>query len=522
MLSVPQSLADIVRYWSRYRPTAVAIHFQGRDITWAEFDGKTDQIANGLLKAGLRHREAVGILMRNRPEFLEAVIGTLKAGGFVTPLNIRFTAAEHDYPLADAGVRFVISEPHFGDVLDQVLESNPHITAYLTEPRHGYRTVDGDLLPAGQAPLIDLTWDDTAFLFYTSGTTGTPKGVEVTHGTARASALALALADGVTWRDRTLVAIPLAFTGGMNTWIRESLVCGSTTILTQDYDAESVLELVARQRVTVWASVPVIFEQILNSPNFARRNLSSLWLVRAAGATITHNLLKGWQERGISLSQGYGLTECSGGYLCILNPDEAERKLGSAGRPILHTEVFIADEDDQPLEPGEGGQVLARGPSIMKGYWHQPQATAETLKGGWLHTGDIATMDEEGFIRLIDRKKDMVISGGLNVYPAEIERVLAGLPGLEELAVIGVPDPRWGEVPALVVADSSRVDMSGLRSMCTTQLADYKRPKYVISHDGPLPRTMSGKIQKNELRTRYIEVPATALLLKEPSARTNS
>ncbi|MGW4337506.1 class I adenylate-forming enzyme family protein [Rhodococcus koreensis] len=515
-----QNLAGLVRYWAAYRPDHIAVHFEGHDISWRELDARSTALARGYVRAGVRPGDGVGILMGNRPEFVEATIASWKAGAFVVPLNIRWTASELGHPLDDSGVRLVVTETRFADALAQAVATRPELTVLTTDPTGDWPTFE-QCRESGP-DLDEPVCDDMAFLFYTSGTTGFPKGVQITHGNAIASALAVALADGVTWRDRTLVAIPMAFTGGMNTYVREVLICGATLVLAREFDPEHVMRLASEQRATVWSSVPVIFEQVLQHPDFGKLDMSSLWLCRAAGATVSQGLLSGWQERGIMLAQGYGLTECSGGYLAMLNPADGARKLGFAGRPILHTEIRVVDEHDCELPHGEAGQIIARGPSIMTSYWNQPEATAKALAGGWLHTGDIGLMDEEGYVRIIDRKKDMLISGGLNVYPAEIERTLSALPGLEEFAVIGVDDERWGEVPALVVADATAVDLTALRQVCQTELADYKRPRYLIANAGPLPRTLSGKIQKNELRERFSEIPAGAFDLKAGSPVASS
>ena len=515
-----QNLAGLVRYWAAYRPDHVAVHFEGREVTWRELDARSTALARGIVTSGVRPGDGIGILMGNRLEFIEATIAAWKARAFVVPLNIRWTASELSHPLDDAEIRLVVTEQRFADVLAQAMSPGREIAVVSADSAEDWPTLDR-ICASGPA-LEEPGSDDLAFLFYTSGTTGFPKGVPITHGNAIASALAVALADGVTWRDRTLVAIPMAFTGGMNTYVREALICGATLVLARVFDPEHVMRLASQQRATVWSSVPVIFEQVLHHPDFGKLDLSSLWLCRAAGATVTQGLLRGWQERGVMLAQGYGLTECSGGYLAILNPADGARKLGFAGRPILHTEIRVVDEHDCELPHGEPGQIIARGPSIMKSYWKQPEETARALAGGWLHTGDVGMMDEEGYVRIVDRKKDMLISGGLNVYPAEIERALATLTGLEESAVIGVSDERWGEVPALVVTDAAAVDLAALGEVCRTELADYKRPRYLIDNSGPLPRTLSGKIQKNELRERYPEVPAGALDLQAGSPIVSS
>jgi fatty-acyl-CoA synthase len=226
------------------------------------------------------------------------------------------------------------------------------------------------------------------------------------------------------------------------------------------------------------------------------------------------HLLKTWQARGVRLTQGYGQTESAGTFITLLFPEDAERKIGFAGQAMPQVQIQIVDADDNPLPPNAAGEILVRSPAMMSGYLNQPAQTAAAFKNGWLHTGDIGLLDEEGYLKIVDRAKDMLISGGLNVYPAEIEKTLGGVPGLAEFAVIGVPDERWGEVPMVVVPHVEAVDLAMLRARCKTELADYKRPKYIAGYGSTMPRTYSGKITKAILREIYPAVPADAVLLK--------
>jgi fatty-acyl-CoA synthase len=280
------------------------------------------------------------------------------------------------------------------------------------------------------------------------------------------------------------------------------------------FDPPRVLELLQTEKITACSAVPVMWERMLELPGFATADLSALRAGVAGGATMPIEVIKAWQGRGVGMRQGYGQTEFAGGYATFLYEDEAAERVGFVGRPLLNTRVRVVDDADRDVPIGRPGQILLRGPSVMTGYWNKPTETAEALAGGWLHTGDVGVLDDDGYLRLVDRARDVLISGGFNVYPAELETVLAGLPGLEECAVIGVPDQRWGEVPMVVVPSLDRVDVDLLCATVRERLADYRRPRWLAAHDGPLPRTLGGKILKRELREFYPEVPAGAVDLR--------
>jgi fatty-acyl-CoA synthase len=325
-------------------------------------------------------------------------------------------------------------------------------------------------------------------------------------------------ARGITWRDTLFIPIPLAFAGGMCYFIREGLLIGATTVLAADPDPGRLLELVEAERVNTWGSVAAIFQMMMDHENFERTDLSSLRFVVAGGGPIPIEMLRVWQQRGVHVAQGYGCTEASGECVTLLFPDEVADRIWSAGRPLANRDLRVVDDDGQPAATNEAGTILISGPMLMKGYLNQPEETAALLKDGWFNTGDMGSLDEEGYLTVLGRKKDMFISGGLNVYPAEIELTLTGaLPGLEEVAVIGMASQRWGEVPLLVVPDIARIDLARLWELSSTHLADYKRPRYAVSHGGALPRNMNGKLVKMPLREMYqsgskeiIELPRTS------------
>lgn len=512
--------SDLLRFWARRRPDALAVRFAEREYTWAGLDRATDELAAGLHRAGLRPGDVLGILMTNRIQFVEALHAAFRVGAVVELLNIRSTPSEMEHPVRDARARMVVTEPALVPLLSRVRATMPDLTVLTTEPVEGCTPLD-DLRVFGERPPERRTDpEETALLAYTSGTTGVPKGAMLPHRAIIANATARAVADALTWQDRVLIIIPMAFTGGTSSYLRESVTTGAPAIVQGTFDPPRVLELLEDERITVCSAVPVVWEGVLALPGLADADLSALRAGIGAGAPMPLEVIRAWQRLGVGMRQGYGQTEFAGGYATLLYEDEAADHVGSVGRVVMHHELRVVDAEDADVPVGEPGQVLLRGASVMTGYWGRPEATAETLAGGWLHTGDIGRLDDDGFLTLVDRAKDMLISGGLNVYPAEIETVLAGRPGLEECAVVGVPHPRWGEVPMLVVPDLSQVDVDELGAHVSTVLADYRRPKWIVGTGAPLPRTLGGKLLKREIRASYPEVPPEAVPLSRPRSAT--
>lgn len=510
-----ETLHGSLRYWAIRWPDRLAVRCGSRDLSWRELDASSDRIAAGLHAAGVRKGDRVGILMHNRIEFIETLFGVLKIGAALTLLNVRFTPREMIYPVIDAGLAVVITEPALADILGDATRELPVLKVFTTEPVDGCDTLAGLRGHGDSAPAVDVDSADIALVCYTSGTTGVPKGAMISHGNIRASGLARLIASGMTHRERLLVSLPLAYTGGMCNYLREALISGATTIIESSFDAERLMQVIEDEKISAWSVVPMLQERMMMHPRFGTADLSSLRHVVAAGAAVSPHLLQSWHRAGVPLTQGYGLTEASGGFVTILFADEAEHKLGSAGRAVMHTGLKILSGDRQPLSVGQTGDIWIAGPTVMQGYLNKPEETAEIRSGAWLQTGDMGLVDADGYLTMVDRSKDMLISGGLNVYPAELERVLADVPGLEEFAVIGIADERWGEVPMIVAHGSGALDLQMLRDRCRTELADYKRPRYLVHYGKPLPRTYSGKILKRQIRGEIAQLPADAVDLKQ-------
>jgi fatty-acyl-CoA synthase len=290
---------------------------------------------------------------------------------------------------------------------------------------------------------------------------------------------------------------------------------GARLVLEPAFDPDRALALFEQERVTALFAVPQIYQSLIQHPAWPAADLGSWRIASSGGAPVPESLLRTIQARGVPMLQGYSLTEASAA-ATVLPAREALTRIGSAGLPVVHSDAAVLREDGSPCAPEEVGEIVVRGPQVMTGYWNNPAATAETLRDGWLHTGDLGTLDADGYLKVVDRAKDMLISGGLNVYPAEIERLLTGLPGVAELTVIGVPHERWGETPMLVAClqEGAALSADAVLSACRGRLADYKHPRFLLLRNAPLPRSMSGKVLKRQLRGEYSVLPSTVISLE--------
>jgi fatty-acyl-CoA synthase len=493
------NLADIGSHWARWSPDAVAIRFAGRSITWAELDERSSIVAANLAGRGLRAGDRIALLALNCPEWIEVTIAAWKLAAIIVPLNVRFTAREVAFVVNDAGASVVVT--------DSALVAG---CAELDAAVIVLRADDVAAMTAAASTRSAMkTSDETAaFLCYTSGTTGDPKGAILTHGSWNVASQGWAQAIELTRADRVALPFPLAFTGGLAVFLF-TYWAGARLVLEPTADVDRLIALFEEERVTALLAVPIIHQQVADHPRFATADLSSWRIASSGGAPVPVPLIERIQARGIPMFQGFSLTEASAA-ASILPGHDAIRKVGSAGLAVVHGSIGIVDDEGRPVPAGVVGEITVGGPQIMQGYWNLPAESAVALANGVLHTGDLGYLDDDGYLFVVDRKKDMLISGGLNVYPAEIERALAGLAGIVEVAVIGVPDPRWGETPVVVAwTNGAPLTPSSVLERCQ-QLADYKIPRYLVVSDEPLPRNMSGKILKRELKARFADLASTA------------
>lgn len=491
--------------WIRDRrtvtPHRVAIDFLDQSTTYLELDRRSDALAAEFQQRwGLRRGDRVAVLADNHPDYATVLFACAKLGLILTPLNWRLTAAELAYQVDDAEVALLV---HGASRRRQAEEAIASATG--SPPLRPLEEAASEAEPAAGPGPGD---DDPLLLVYTSGTTGRPKGALLTHANCFWTNLALDRIIDVTTFDVVLQVLPQFHVGGWNVQPLLALWKGATVVLEPAFNPGRALELIERKRVTTMMGVPATYLFMAEHPRFSDADLSSLRMAVVGGAPMPEGLIRTWHRRGVQLVQGYGLTEAAPNVLG-LPPEDVTRKVGYAGKPYPHVTVALRRLDagelvDELVEgPGEG-ELLVSGPSVFPGYWRNPEATAETLRRGWLHTGDVAERDPEGFYRIKDRTKDMYISGGENVYPAEVESVLHDHPEVVEAAVLGVPDSRWGEVglAVVVVREGSAVTDDELLAFCREQLAPFKVPRHIRRIDA-LPRSGMNKVLKTELRQRF-------------------
>ena len=494
-----QGIGSWPRRRARKTPDRVAVVHDGAALTFRELDNRVTRLA-GVLRddLGVSRGDRVGYLGPNHPAFLETLFAVSALGAVFVPLNTRLTASEYGYMLADCGVTLLVAGQEHG---------------------HVGRTVTGDLgidlLPLGdgyEAALAGAAGrpvgtrvglDDPCIVMYTSGTTGSPKGATLSHGNVAWNCYNVLVDMDLAADEVTLVTAPMFHVAALNMTCLPTLLKGGRVILEPRFDPERVLDLIERDRVTYLFGVPTMYAAVASSPRWADADLSSLRILLCGGAPVPDDLTQAYLDRGLSFIQGYGMTEATAGVLC-LDKEMSQRKAGSAGVPHFFTDVRVVGPDLTEVGPGERGEVVIAGPNVSAGYWGRPDATAESFTDGWLRSGDVALIDDEGYAFIVDRVKDMFISGGENVYPAEVENVLYDHPGVAECAVLGVPDEQWGEVgTALVVLQpGARPDSGELLAFAAARLGGYKVPKTVRFVDS-LPRNASGKILKSKLRAAY-------------------
>jgi fatty-acyl-CoA synthase len=449
--------------------------------------------------------------MSNRPEFLQTFFAVQRIGAIFVPVNVLLAPPELERTLEHTEPVAVVTSDPFADAC-------AHLRGGLAV-RH-WIGADGPLWEGGMT-LDELaagppgnaasaaTLDDPAAILYSSGTTGGPKGAVVTHSNILHMTLNWLVHTGINGRDRSLLFLPLCFTGGLMPICMPILHAGGSLVLHRDFDPGRVLAAIECERVSIIAGVPTTYRAMLEHPALDATDLSSLRLAIVGAAPVPPDLLRAWREREVPMLQAFGITE-GGGLNLFLPAEAAEAKHGSCGVPLLYSDARIVDEHGREPAPGEVGELLLAGPVVMKEYWRDAASTEATLRNGWLHTGDLAVRDEDGFFTIVDRKKDIIITGGLNVYPAEVEAALCACEGVSEAAVVGLPDEVWGELVTGFVIPSAGFALNPDRLIAASRerIAAYKAPRAVHVVDD-LPRTASGKVRRSTLRERFRRRPAS-------------
>ncbi|MCW4602887.1 long-chain fatty acid--CoA ligase [Janibacter indicus] len=483
----------------------------GAELTWADLEARTNALAAALRSKGVRKGDRVAFCCFNSPHVLEIIFAVAKVGAVTVALNFRLSAPELNYVLTDSATTYVFASTQVIETVREACEGT--VVREVTEVTTAQARRDGapsayeDLIAEhpSERVVTAIDEDDLSMLMYTSGTTGFPKGAMLTHGNHLWNAINnVAFSEGLTPRDVTLIMAPLFHIGALGIFTLPLAYLGGTSIVYETFSPEGWLDGVEQHRPTMGFLVPAMWGSVI-AAGLDGRDLSSLRYALSGGAPCPLTFIQAVQDHGVAFIEGFGLTETAP-FACVLGPDETVTHAGSVGKPVLHDELRIVDEADQDVAPGEVGELLVKGPNVFHGYWEKPEATAEALRGGWFHTGDLARCDEEGYYHIVDRKKDMVITGGENVYPSEIEQTIYQHPAVAEAAVIGVPSDRWGEAVTAVVAlrPGAELTEDELIAWMRERQAGFKVPKAVHFVDA-LPRTATGKVLKRELRTTWAD-----------------
>jgi fatty-acyl-CoA synthase len=482
---------------ARKTPHRTALLHQGHAITYAELQERSTRLAHALRDAGIRRGDRVAYLGPNHPSFLETLFAAGTLGAIFVPLNTRLAAPEIAYELRDSGA-VVLLHASSHTAFAETAREGTGIRATITADGPQYEQL---LAVASAEPLDEpVPLDDVCIIMYTSGTTGRPKGAMLTHANLTWNAVNVLIDHDLITDEVALVSAPLFHTAGLNMLALPVLLKGGACVLVEAFDPGSTFDLIEEHRVTFMFGVPAMFDQVARHPRWEHADLSSLRILTCGGSPVPIPLIAAYQQRELTFLQGYGMTEASPGTL-FLDAEHAVSKAGSAGVPHFFSDVRVVRPDLTSVDVGETGEVVLCGPHVMPGYWGLPQESESALAEGWFRTGDAARVDEDGYVTIVDRLKDMIISGGENVYPAEVEDALLAHPGIAECAVIGVPDDKWGEVGRAVVVPCTGavIDPDEVLASLSGRLAKYKIPKTVVVAES-LPRTASGKLLKTRLR----------------------
>jgi fatty-acyl-CoA synthase len=503
---------------ARLTPDSTAFVYCGLGRSFREMDQRVDQLAAALAFRGVKARDRVAVLMMNKLEQIESFFAVCRLGAICVPVNFRLAAPEVDYILADSGSNLLLTdEPSLPLVREAItcsrkLRSVIAVMNQTDDPR--FESYEPVLRGATEPPPdIDVADEAPAFLMYTSGTTGRPKGAVLTHQSLNSNTMNMIVSLEISSTDRRwLAGLPLFHIGGLNGILPFLYLGGASHILPSSrFDPRAVLDLLVSERITSCFFVPTQWQAICALPDI-RGRATALERVTWGASVSPPSVLEALAETfpGVRLYNVFGQTEMSS-ITTAFRADQRPDRLSSIGKPVLNVEVRLVDDDMNDIPTGAVGEIVYRGPTVMLEYWNQPEATAEAFKGGWFHSGDLVHRDDEGFLFVVDRKKDMIISGGENIYCTEVEAAIEAHPAVREIAVVGAPHPRWVETPVAVISlqEGASLTEGEVIEWCRTRLASYKKPTRVI-FVAELPRTASGKVLKRELRALFAQPLAAA------------
>lgn len=500
-------LGEIMTRGKDLYPDKIALYYKDLTWTYGALEDQTNQVARGLQQLGIKKGDRVGLLHINSPYFIISYFAVAKLGAIVVPINVMFKGEEITYLMKDAQAKAMIVGANFTPLIRQIRAGLDTVQSIVLVDMDGpvedssFVSFAGFLTGESSVPVTEgITEDDVAVFLYTSGTTGHPKGAMLTHRNLVSNAAATAEATETTEKDNTLCVLPMFHSFAWTCCISLQLyTCGSITIM-ESFVPQTVINTIIKQKITIIAAVPTMYAVMLQVPEVNPADFALIRIAYSGGASLPVEILNRVAEKyGIKIMEGYGLSECSP--VCTVNPYKGERKPGSIGIALPGIELKIIDDNGVELKRGETGELIVNGPNVMKGYFNLPEATVETLRDGWCHTGDIAYMDEAGYVYIVDRKKDIILVGALNVYPREIEEILYTNPKVAEAAVIGMHDELRGEAVKAVIAlkPGETATEREIIKFCQEKLANYKLPK-VVEFVEALPKTSTGKILKRALK----------------------
>jgi len=509
MLTYVINIGEWLRRWAYLTPDKTAIIFEDEPFTYAYLNRQTNRIANMLTSLEVKKGDRVGVLLYNSLYYPEILFALAKLGAVLVPLNWRLRSGEMEYVLKDSGVKTLFFGEDFANVVDELRRSlsigKDHYLCVGSPPGWAVSLEETiGLFPDDEPQLDELPGnEDPVIIMYTSGTTGQPKGAVLSHRKTFFNALNADIYYGLTPSDIMLAPRPMFHSGGLLVELCPVIYKGGTLVMRRRFTPEEILRSIEKHRVTILEISATQLRFIMEQCDLSKYDLSSLKVCYTGGERVPVDLLEEYARRGIIISQIFGQTETS--TITWLNPKDAIRKRGSVGKPVFFSNVRIVNEDGKDIRPGEVGEIIVKDYITMNGYWGKKELTEEVMKDGWLHTGDLATVDEEGFIYIVDRLKDMFISGGENVYPAEIEKVLMEHPKIIDAGVCGIPDEKWGEkgLACIVLKEGEKMTEEEVISFLEGRLARYKIPK-VIRFVESLPRNAADKILRRKLREEYL------------------
>lgn len=497
------TVASALRWWARSCGDRSALIVGDERLTYRQLHEWTARLARKFSEDGVRPGDRIGLLAPNSLLWPVAALAVMKCGAVLVPLNSRLKPAEIGKVARDAGVSAVIADSAHIAVAEEARVDGLNFAVW------SFAAVETTRFGQADDFVVEPPPEDPIAIIFTSGTTGLSKGVILTSQTLMGMVLENTLTEeGFRPGTTTLLVLPLAFTPGLVYGVLITTVLGGTLIVEPELEPDRAVRLIEEHSVRALFGVPLVFEALSFAESFGKADLSSLQTAIVGGAAVPVDLLRRWAEKGVLLRQIYGMTEAGGVATATLRQEALDHP-ESCGSGSIFTEVRVINSDGKPATPGEPGELVVQGPGVTPGYWNDPATTAAAMRDGWLHSGDLGVTDKEGRIRFLDRMKDLIISGGINISPVEVETAIAALDGVKEVAVIAAADARFGETPAaiLTVAECSGIDETAVVAHCERVLADYKVPRYVVIRHDLLPRMPNGKLDKTAIRKQYSDIP---------------